>query len=130
MAAQSTLKRMSQQVGRMKLQAMAREDALALYADGVRHAVVESNRSQGERSESDSAFLDILIGFWEVDLAEAQRRLSAWQEAATGLIGIEHFKTGHIRFERLTNERWSYEPCVPHPQAKEAIRTAGTPRHS
>ena len=101
MAAQSTLKRMSQQVGRMKRQAMAREDALALYADGVRHAVVESNRSQGERSGSDIAFLDILIGFWEVDLAEAQRRLSAWQEAATDLVGIEHFKTGHIRVREI-----------------------------
>lgn len=101
MAAQSTLKRMSQQVGRMKLQAMAREDALALYADGVRHAVVESNRSQSERSSSDTAFLDILIGFWNVDFAEARRRLSAWQEAATSLIGIEHLKTGHIRVREI-----------------------------
>ena len=101
MAAQSTLKRMSQQVGRLKLQAIAREDALALYADGVRHAVVESNRSQCERSESDCAFLDILIGFWKVDSAEAQRRLSAWQEAATDLVGIEHFKTGHIRVREI-----------------------------
>ena len=101
MAAQSTLKRMSQQVGRMKLQAMAREDALALYADGVRHAVGEINRSRSERSGSDTEFLDILIGFWNVDLAEAQRRLSAWQEAATDLVGIEHFKTGHIRVREI-----------------------------
>ena len=105
MAAQSTLKRISQQVGRMKRQALARENALALYADGVRHAVVESNRSQGERSGTDTAFLDILVGFWSVDLAEAQRRLSAWQEAATDLVGIEHFKTSHIRIREIDEQR-------------------------